>query len=133
MDRINKRLRMIHILLWCISFFRSHKRPHRRRSSPAHQACAIAAAQISLGQSEQNTAQSHHLQTQDYCYPNLQNTPADSSVSDGSKRSKKEAESAVSLSMRYLEAPRNCIEYVVIHELCHLIHPYHAKQFYSSA
>lgn len=33
-------------------------------------------------------------------------------------------------SQRLLEAPRNCIEYVVMHELCHFIHPNHSKQFY---
>jgi len=31
---------------------------------------------------------------------------------------------------RLLEAPRNCIEYVVLHEFCHFIHPNHSKQFY---
>ena len=37
----------------------------------------------------------------------------------------------VTLNKRLLNAPRNCIEYVVLHELCHLIHPNHSKQFYS--
>ena len=36
----------------------------------------------------------------------------------------------VTLNKRLLEAPRNCIEYVVMHELCHFIHPNHSKQFY---
>ena len=35
------------------------------------------------------------------------------------------------LNKRLLEAPRNCIEYVVMHEFCHFIHPNHSKQFYS--
>ena len=37
----------------------------------------------------------------------------------------------VTLNKRLLEAPRNCIEYVVMHELCHFIHPNHSKQFYA--
>lgn len=36
----------------------------------------------------------------------------------------------VTLSKRLLAAPRGCMEYVVVHELCHLVHPNHSKQFY---
>lgn len=36
----------------------------------------------------------------------------------------------ITLNKRLLEAPRNCIEYVVLHEFCHFIHPNHSKQFY---
>ena len=37
----------------------------------------------------------------------------------------------LTLNKRLLEAPRNCIEYVVMHEFCHFIHPNHSKHFYT--
>ena len=37
----------------------------------------------------------------------------------------------ITLNRRLLEAPRNCIEYVVTHEFCHFIHPNHSKNFYN--
>ena len=37
----------------------------------------------------------------------------------------------ITLNKSLIEAPRNCIEYVVYHEFCHFIHPHHSKKFYS--
>ena len=37
----------------------------------------------------------------------------------------------ITLNRRLIEAPKNCIEYVVYHEFCHFVHPNHSKQFYS--
>lgn len=36
----------------------------------------------------------------------------------------------ISLNQRLICAPRCCIEYVITHELCHLIHRNHTKAFY---
>ena len=34
------------------------------------------------------------------------------------------------LNPELIKAPRGCIEYVMIHELCHLVHPNHSQKFY---
>ena len=34
------------------------------------------------------------------------------------------------LFLRLIKAPKECIEYVVIHELCHLSHHNHGPDFY---
>lgn len=36
----------------------------------------------------------------------------------------------ITLNKSLLAHPRNCIEYVVMHEFCHFIHPNHSKHFY---
>lgn len=36
----------------------------------------------------------------------------------------------ITLNSKLIEAPRNCIEYVVLHELVHFIHPNHSRQFW---
>ncbi len=35
------------------------------------------------------------------------------------------------VNKRLIEAPKNCIEYVVYHEFCHFVHPNHSKLFYN--
>lgn len=37
----------------------------------------------------------------------------------------------VTLNRRLLATPKCCIEYVVLHELCHFIHPNHSVRFYA--
>ena len=36
----------------------------------------------------------------------------------------------ISLNIELIKAPVHCIEYVIVHELVHLKHPYHDKKFY---
>lgn len=37
---------------------------------------------------------------------------------------------SITLNRRLLSVPRSCIEYVVLHELAHFVHPNHSRQFY---
>lgn len=37
----------------------------------------------------------------------------------------------LSLNLELIKAPKECIEYVVIHELCHLVHHNHGSGFYN--
>lgn len=34
------------------------------------------------------------------------------------------------LNWELIKAPKACIEYVIVHELCHLVHPNHSKRFF---
>jgi len=36
----------------------------------------------------------------------------------------------MTLNLELIKAPGECIEYVIIHELCHLLHPHHGSAFY---
>jgi predicted metal-dependent hydrolase len=37
---------------------------------------------------------------------------------------------AIYLNPELIKTPSSCIDYVVTHELCHMVHPHHGKQFY---
>jgi predicted metal-dependent hydrolase len=36
----------------------------------------------------------------------------------------------LTLNLELIRAPRTCIEYVILYELCHLVHPHSAREFY---
>lgn len=40
------------------------------------------------------------------------------------------ASGQILLNPRLIDAPRICIEYVMLHELCHLVHHDHTRAFY---
>jgi predicted metal-dependent hydrolase len=37
----------------------------------------------------------------------------------------------VSLNLDLIKAPKECIDYVIVHEMCHLVHHNHSKKFYT--
>ena len=37
----------------------------------------------------------------------------------------------ITLNSQLIEKPRRCMEYVVLHEFAHFIHPNHSKDFYT--
>jgi hypothetical protein len=37
----------------------------------------------------------------------------------------------ITLNTELARAPVHCIDYVITHELCHLVHPHHGKEFYA--
>ncbi len=37
----------------------------------------------------------------------------------------------INLNILLIQAPKNCIEYVILHKLCHFIYPNHSKDFYN--
>jgi hypothetical protein len=39
--------------------------------------------------------------------------------------------SYINLNLELIKKPKKCIEYVILHELTHLIHPNHSKSFYN--
>lgn len=41
------------------------------------------------------------------------------------------AKGHILLNPMLIHAPRQCIEYVVVHELCHLVHHHHGPEFYN--
>ena len=40
------------------------------------------------------------------------------------------AKGQLTLNTKLIQTPKECIEYVVIHELCHLIHHDHGTEYY---
>ena len=40
------------------------------------------------------------------------------------------SEGTITLNLHLIKAPKRCIEYVILHELCHLIHHKHDAEFY---
>jgi predicted metal-dependent hydrolase len=39
-------------------------------------------------------------------------------------------EGKITLNLKLISAPRRCIDYILVHELCHLVHPNHSPAFY---
>jgi predicted metal-dependent hydrolase len=39
--------------------------------------------------------------------------------------------SSMSLRVDLIRAPEECIDYVIVHELCHLVHPNHGREFWA--
>lgn len=40
------------------------------------------------------------------------------------------AKSYINLNLELIKKPKKCVEYVIFHELAHLVHPDHSKKFY---
>lgn len=40
------------------------------------------------------------------------------------------AKGAITINTKLMERPLGCLEYVMLHEFCHLVHPNHSKDFY---
>jgi predicted metal-dependent hydrolase len=85
----------------------------------------------SLEQSIDGDKKSFTLQYIDWQHPQIQVEPSGLYIQDMPKRwGSCTPKGKIILNPELIKAPRACIEYVIIHELCHLIHHDHTQKFF---
>lgn len=77
----------------------------------------------------------HFGKTFDVCWKNLHLTDYPKPSLKVQKMEKRwgslSKQGTLTLNIDLIRAPRECIEYVIIHELCHLVHFHHGADFYN--